>query len=352
MNIMKLTYVNYHNININDDKPKNNLNIAWLYKLKKQLQCQAINWNIKKSLVPVNYLYEYIFDNIFISKKIRLWILQNKSYNKIQYFHNKYGTINILFVNEYNIEQLEKYMMNIIQTLYEYSIKKRKVNIIIILTDFKKQLPDNKENVIDIHNVNSGMSDGKNIIIWRFEEIKKVLIHELIHHYCLDFGYMDDHSQKKYYEAKLYKNYNIINKNGIIINEGITEILATIINCITTDADDLTKLLVYETWHSFIQVSKILNHYGFKKIDEFIGLDKTDKMWRENTNIFSYYFIKSIILFNLPKIITLLNIKCKRNINNYILLLDKIRITNDYVDVINWLMQYKIKDTDLKMSYY
>jgi hypothetical protein len=353
-NIVKITYKKFHGIDIDADTSQI-LNIDWICDFAENLEKQIVNWNVKKSVVDISYLDDYIFNNIFIAKKIRSSILKNQTYNKISYSNDKYGSINILFTNNNkNISDLEKYIMNIIQTFYEYSSEKNIVNIVVILTDFTKCLPENEEEILTNHNVNSGMSDSKNIVIWRTEEIKKVLIHELIHHYHLDFGFQicSGSSECSKNEMKLYKNYKLKNKNKIIINEAITETLAMIINCLTNNNDNLIKSLVYETWHSFIQVSKILNHFGFKKIDEFLGISQTDKVWIESTNVFSYYMIKSIMLFNLPKIIPLLNLKNKRNINNYNLLLEQIKVTDIYIEIINWLLQLKINDLSLRMSYY
>jgi hypothetical protein len=361
MDYFNITYKKFHNISIDEDSSKINLlDYEWINNFINMFNSQ----NIDEWVTKVNFSNNFassINDNIFISPEIKNWIMDNKFYNK-EYRNNKYGKINIYAIDADDYKSINiADCMKIIQVLYDYSIIKTKVHVVIILTPFKKELPKDNS-IIEYNNVNSGMSNGRKVIVWRKEEAIKVLIHELIHHYELDFGSLNEYEtserqlQKKINcERKIYENIKIYNKKGIIINEAITETLATIINCIIYHIHtnkDITKLLIGELWHTFIQVSKILNHYNFKNADEFFGLVKNNIIMTEGTNVFSYYIVKSFLLCDLPNIIELLDLKNEHNINNYIKLLNKIDSFNkkEYIHIINWLLDQKIPEKSLKMT--
>lgn len=373
MNIEE-TYNNFYNININDDTPKIDLsNCKWVQKFINVFNNQNINeWKSTEIKIVNKRLPN---GNMFMSARIKKWILNNPFY-KIKYVNSKYGTVNIYASQQKDFKNFNIInCLKMIQTLQQYSVNKmnssetsvlscllpvekhrdkyRIVNIEIILTDFKKKLPTVKEQPIDCDNVNSGVSDEVNVILWRKEEVMKVLTHELIHHYELDFGGIRNDDQMKKINSKFFKKFRVHNKYGLIINETITETLATIINCILCHLEtnkDVTKLLTYEVWHTFIQVSKILNHYNFKSFEEFMGINESDKILEEKTNVFAYFIAKSFLLYELPNVIQLLNIENDRTIENYINILSTIRISDDYIAIINWLMKQNIADRSLRMT--
>ena len=75
------------------------------------------------------------------------------------------------------------------------------------LTPFKKQLPGNQFTVISQNHCNSAVtfacaSSGE-LLIYRKEEWKKTLIHELFHSFCLDFS-MSNYDKLKKNIKKLY----------------------------------------------------------------------------------------------------------------------------------------------------
>jgi len=368
MDILQHTYNNFHGIDINDDIPKINfLSYDWIQKFIYTFNNQNLKgWNSSK-MKSNNDISSIVQENLFMSEPIKKWIINN-SFFKIKYKNNKYGQITLYAHKKEDYKCINiNDCVRLLQTLYHYSPTKNEVNIVIILTKFKKKLPEIKEQEIDCGNVNTGVSDGKNIMLWRQEEVTKVLIHELIHHYKLDFGYTDKIKNK--INITFLKNIKIHNHNQIInikidnfsgkqydkinINEAITETLATIINCILyyiNINNNFTKLLTYEVWHSFIQVSKILNHCGFNSIEEFLELNESNKVLKEKTNVFSYYVIKSLLLYDLPNVIELLNLNNKRTTENYIKLLNKIKIHKKYISAINWLLFQNINDASLTMT--
>jgi hypothetical protein len=171
-----------------------------------------------------------------------------------------------------------------------------KIKVGILLCNQKKYLPNMKNLILSSDNVNSGSTfTGSNINIWRCEEIYKVLIHELIHFYRLDF---DSHNNML--DTYFNKLYNIVGKN--YINEAITETLANIINlCLVSyyNKTNINNLLNTEILFSLFQSYKLFDYVGYNNhIDWSI-------QFKQNTSVFSYYIIKCALLYNIVDFIKL-----------------------------------------------
>ena len=74
--------------------------------------------------------------------------------------------------------------------------KTENLNMNLFLFNLNKKLPKNRHETLDTENVNSGFTtfyhnQNKNIVIFRDEEMDKLIIHELIHFYYLDFHLID-----------------------------------------------------------------------------------------------------------------------------------------------------------------
>ena len=108
-----------------------------------------------------------------------------------------------------------------ILNLYLRTIEKKKT-LRIILAPFKtiKRLPKEKGLTLNSDHVNSGYSNGDHIFIYREEELFKVLVHEMIHHYDIDFK---DTQYDEFFKDK----YRIRSKKTQLrVFESYTDILA------------------------------------------------------------------------------------------------------------------------------
>ena len=97
----------------------------------------------------------------------------------------------------------------------------------LFLIDSPKTLPTSRLEPLDQDSINSGFTtffnDGKNtktIIIYRGEEMEKLVIHELIHFFFLDF---------KHFIVNLSLVLNVSPNTEFISNEAFTEYLTIII---------------------------------------------------------------------------------------------------------------------------
>jgi len=61
--------------------------------------------------------------------------------------------------------------------------------------------------------------------------------------------------------------------------------------------------LVYEITFSLFQTAKILLHYGFESAEDFIRPYNKNKSveFKQNTSVFSYFFVKTGLLFSISK---------------------------------------------------
>lgn len=131
------------------------------------------------------------------------------------------------------------------------------------------KLLNNNINYLCSENVNSGSSiSGIQLMIWRREELNKVLIHELIHYFDLDIqneDKLDDIIKHKIGQV----NY------PVLVNETITEIHAQFLHSIFITSklnnnyfNNFKIIYQYELIFSWYQFSKIMNFYNIKKFSK------------------------------------------------------------------------------------
>jgi len=197
-------------------------------------------------------------------------------------------------------------------TLYKNLKTIESLDIYLYLTEVEKQMPKNPVITLGSNNCNSAVtfacaSKGK-LLIYRKEEWKKVLIHELFHSLCLDFAGSN-------YETLRKNIKNIFNvQSDFEISESYTEYWATIINScfisysLLDNYNDVENFLLFtdfciqlERIFSLYQMIKILGYmslnykYLYKNDEISRGLRKV--LYKEDTNVLCYYIIKTILLF-------------------------------------------------------
>ena len=268
----------------------------------------------------------------FISEDIRKYI-KNKSNVRIKY------RLEILereievdfFLFESDNFKLERYIdyldnrINMMKLVLYYMIKNsskecnNKLQIIVYLTEIEKELPKGRGEIIGPENVNSGYSyvcvKSGLIVVFRREEWFKVLIHECMHSFGMEFSGMKLN--------RLNRELGEIFKIRVEINlfEAYTEFWAELINIgVISYVNNVRnkrnyyryveKFLDIERYYSILQAKKILE---YNKIDYKNILEK-DTKYKENSSIFSYYIIKSIMMININKIVEW----CYKNNKNFI----------------------------------
>lgn len=200
------------------------------------------------------------------------------------------------------------------------------INLSIFAGNSRKKIYKNKTKHLSLNptNINSGSTyPGIEINLWRREEIYKVLIHELIHYFKLDFTVFSP----GYERTELFTHELINVKGEDRLFESYTETLANIIHCTLLEhytGINVGQLLWIETSFSLFQVAKILNYYEFDNFDQLF--DKTNnKIIFQTTSVLSYFIIKTGLLLNIDLFFNFMgdNIKFNKKITEYINLAQK-----------------------------
>ena len=284
---------------------------------KKKIKSESIVINDKfylskhfKLIKSGNYIPSVIHKEI---KKI--------NFNEIYYFQIKNIDFQIHFISEKknSIEQLNKKIEKIIKMLhfllsFHVDPTVKSVNILLFLTDIKKELPEKKNMVLNEMSVNTAVTfscaEHGEIFLYREEESFKVLIHELLHSLCYDFSKLDTSFNLKNIVLKMF---NVNSK--FYLGEAYAEFWANILNTAImsydllknkTDYEDFTynfKILnLFERMFSLFQCIKILDYMGLKYTDiiskEVKIRNKALSKYREDTNVFAYHILKMVWLFH------------------------------------------------------
>ena len=235
--------------------------------------------------INTNFYSKNIISQFISSKIIRSII--NNLFVKTTYTLNKDRIVIIYSKNDLDEKFINK--IDSILNFFDYlTNKKNYFKIEIYLSDEKKNININN-NFLGPDNINSGMTlPGYYIILFRKEEVIKVLFHEIIHYLDLDI---------RNNQNDLLFVYKDINLKADIINpnEAYTELLALIFLNIWDYHYKNVKIknfykykLNIELYWSFIQITKILKFFKYKSFDD---LFTKKSLFHQKTNVLSYFFL-------------------------------------------------------------
>ena len=307
----------------NDLKTSNRL--KYLYNL---IQSEYLNVqkNIKKEIKifdeeqKIKNMNE-LDTNYFISKENKIGIDElNKLYcvNYIDEITKKSIKMYCYFKNKIENKLLDKLAIQIITILNLFSFHHN--NVIMNLYYLEKKKEIKKDNIINMDCVNSGSTyqNSGEFTVWRKEEFMKVAIHELIHSIYLDHQYINKNEVNK-----LLSNI-CVNKNKIHLqpNESFVEMNARLLYLIFSnlmnkkDYNVFLKMIYNEQIWSLVQSIKILNHYKFNSIEDFLDNKKCSYYFEQESCVYSYYLVVASFLQNLSKYLDFLE---KHHIDFFIL---------------------------------
>ena len=198
------------------------------------------------------------------------------------------------------------------------------LNIYVYMTDLLKQLPLYPMVIDEVH-VNTGFTipctktSKREINIFRREEWYKVFIHETFHNLCLDFCDSDKYTKQASdhilsiiplnIDLRLYETYCEIWAE--IMNIAISAFLVgghSFVNWFRR----VKQMIEMERRFSVFQCAKILNYHGLQIHNLFLNDVESlhrRKKYRENTCVFSYYVLKSVLMYYIDDFI----ICCMKN---------------------------------------
>lgn len=217
----------------------------------------------------------------------------------------------------------------------------------VVCSPFKKRM--NNAKTLTAYNVNGGITTMyynmpvREVLVFREEEVIKVLIHELLHALGMDVKNIDAKSEKP-----LSTFFNVENVN---CNESFNDTFACLLNVFLVTKFMKGKyslfsyLLECETAFIIKQSNKILPILGIDVIDK--RLSKTNDIPRkEATHVISYYILKSLNFANMNDFISILKM------NNYKFSSSIVKIYIDHLTKIIKLNELPLftKTLNLKQS--
>lgn len=273
------------------------------------------------------------FGSKYFSSEARKYILNNSQFTVSYKFTIGKRTVNVVFITPNDVSDktnlFDCYLKKIMSWIYIANHHSSvtcgtNMKLYIYLTKLKKMLPTNRWDTIGELHVNSGLSDicrrNSEIIIYREEEWFKVFVHETFHNYGLDFSIMNIDN----YTSLLESNFNVV--SDFAMYETYTEFWARMMNVMYCSYElDSSRsfnnfymyyqiLLYYERIYSLYQCTKIL-HYMNLTYNEIIFKkyrDRGKQLYKEGTNVFSYYVGVAILMIDPIKFTTRC---CEKNIN-------------------------------------
>ena len=345
-----------------------------------------------------NYKHSELINSGYVPSKIKSYIINApKTINitkKIN-INNKMFNINLFSYKNISNKNIESYLKKI-KTLIIFLLKIQdhicleNLTIYIYLTPFKKTLPNKKGCILEPYHINTGVTrpcqKSSEIVIYREEEWFKLLIHESLHVFGIDFSLIDNLTNKEL----LKELFNI--KSSFLVNETYCETCARLINTAfvsyykinnnknnknnknINDINDIndkinkfnnlySKLINIERFYSIHQMIIILNHYNINYKDLISNNNTTQNIvcnkYSEKTNVFCYYVLTAILMNNYLDFFKWCNInnnyifnfyKEKKNIDLFIDLIINNHNNKELFGIINCLNKLDLNNKSLKMS--
>ena len=235
-----------------------------------------------------------------IPKQVQTWINNNPMHLQVFDLQVHHRTYHLHFYTQSESDDINTYIHKIntwlsVASKYAESRCSKQVNVHLYLTPLKKQLPKSKQQDIDEEHANtaftSSCAPNTEIILFREEEWFKVFIHESFHNMGLDFS---EHYNQTKGQQMLSSMFYIQSKFKLY--EVYCEMWAELINVlINTPLNQVAPAIQMERKFSVFQAAKILDFYGLNYEDLY---DDSASTYKENTEVFCYYVLKSILMYN------------------------------------------------------
>ena len=324
-------------------------------------------------LINNNKLPKEISDNIeiktpdiygeFTSLDIQKYIENYVSINN--HYTIKYNNLILeLDVNTNKCNSINKNINLIISRSLIFGVihnRTHSINLNLWCTKMKKKLPKLGK-LLGPNEINSGSSYLNNISLWREEEYQKLLIHETIHNYNIDFRYTPTKINI------VFDKFNINPNTELRFFESYTELVSCISNCILCAIEkggqfsNCIELINIELNFSIFQISKIFIFFGFNSLSDFYQKYDGKDRFNQTTSVFSYFFIKTVFLYHINETLDFLKVNC--NFFDFPNNIDKIdsffelflqfstnpELKKNINDTMNKIKKFKLDEDSLRMT--
>jgi hypothetical protein len=255
-------------------------------------------------------------------EEVRTHIDENSAYNLSYTFSLFEREVVVHFIvedsdAELHIERYNQYVEKIFLWLYfvrDYESRScaKHLTLYLYLTSLTKALPESEIHILDEIHVNTGFTYTcptiSEIVVFRKEEWFKVLLHESFHNFGLDFSDMNTSECNK----KILSIFPV--ESEVNLFESYTEFWAELINALFCSffasrekaidecLENFHAIMFYEQSYSFFQLVKALRFMGLTYKDLYSSDSHIERetLYRENSNVLSYYVIKTILLSDYP----------------------------------------------------
>lgn len=263
-------------------------------------------------------------------------------------------------INEIDIDKLCSLLYTVVPFLLNYSKNLIKsIDLCFVLSSHKKTFNRDFSDSLTSANINSGFTQHglqtKRILVYRKEECFKVLIHELIHAFSVDFGIECDLAEVKDKVDVIKSYFNVheeYNNGTFLIEESYTEFWASLFYTLFYSVERSAKydefLALFsnrysdECIFSLIKINNIIKYNTsivdlqnnnkvfsssldslFKNpggaSDDLYSLLFNRKTKTTNTSLIEYYVVKTIMMVNIDHIFNareddknVINISCSQ----------------------------------------
>jgi len=305
-NFFNEDYLKYDHIFINDVIPKQHYDNTFSEAVVKKM-----NTPTSSSFLEVhNFLKREENDNFIESQRSRFDVPAFKLLAKniiLPYFtdvifkqmthYSQYLVLGSIFTM-YNsgIRNTDKCMheiFDVFNLMLRFSSNKPvKIQIHLLFTDLKKRSSPGEGILGLAKNINSGMTFGNTVIVWRTEEMVKVFIHEMVHLLKLDMG-----TDGNIILGRILDSMSIYFSDDSIysLGEAYTETVAKIIYSMhkSKGSDGFMKELYRQIEWSISQCSRILFLNGIKEIGKDINVIT------QYTYMVEYYVLHAFFMHNI-----------------------------------------------------
>ena len=265
------------------------------------------------SQVDLNALPEIIQQGIISSMSTEISYSFKLFERKVKIIFTVEEEITKVNINTYN-KHIDMMIMWL-WIIHQYAESKCSSNLVVYIyfTPLEKRVPLSNLLILDETNVNTAITTGclvnAEIVIYRKEEWFKVFIHETCHSFGIDFSNMNNSECTR-------RILNIFPVNSKVnLFESYTEFWAETMNVsfcsfmLLKNKNNLDEflnnvqiLMNIERNYSFFQLVKTLNFMGLQYKDLYSSKSDLlrETLYKENTNVLSYYVIKTILMNNYP----------------------------------------------------
>jgi hypothetical protein len=195
----------------------------------------------------------------------------------------------------------------------------KEIDIVLVFSKQRKELPEQQSNSktslspLSPCHVNSGLTIHRNrtstsgilvpfCMIYRLEEMEKVIMHEMMHAWGIDFWYQPHHEEhfRKLFNiddtgkgTRLSESYNDAIACMFMVGVDVYKGQRGAMSSLATFTELYEQRLHYTRLHVVDVAQRVIAYHEGREMPE-------QAQWREDTHAFAYYVVKALIFLDMP----------------------------------------------------